>query len=234
MCIRDRYDRTAEAYQSLGAMLDGSAAAEAVAALRAKIEARDAANSNEVDAAADPAPVKKGKLSAEEQAAEDAAIAREADKAASLEAAAKKQAEADEAALAAANVSWLERIEERALPLEWTPLMYAAARGSDENVRLLIEAGADVNVKDIHGLTPLHKASGAKRGAVKIEVRAAPTVLGTRHTHAQSRTVTHSHAQSPDCAMHARARVARAPPPRVRPHHVCAPVACATPTDPTS
>jgi len=38
---------------------------------------------------------------------------------------------------------------------QFTPLMYAAARGENECVKLLMEAGADVNARDEHGNTAL-------------------------------------------------------------------------------
>lgn len=168
-------------------MLDGSDSAEAVAAVRARIEARDAAKAAaeeaanaeaaEAAAAAAKAPPKKGKQSAEELAAEEAAAAAEAEAAAQAAAAkaaeAAAQAAADDAEIAKANVNWADpsRLEERALPLEWTPLMHAAARGESGNVELLIAMGADINVKDTQGMTPLHKAAGsATGGAAKVEL----------------------------------------------------------------
>ncbi|MDR2171537.1 MAG: ankyrin repeat domain-containing protein, partial [Planctomycetaceae bacterium] len=36
-----------------------------------------------------------------------------------------------------------------------TPLHDAAERGRPEMLTILLEAGADVNAKDIHGMTPL-------------------------------------------------------------------------------
>jgi len=168
-----QYDRLATTYHDLQALLDGTAAAEAVAAVRAKQEERralkeeEAAAAAEAEAAAQAAtkPPKKGKVTKEQQEAEDAAAAqREAEAAAARaveEAAEAEQAAADAASLEAANVNWLAKLEERVVPLEWTPLMFAAARGGGANVRALLKAGANVHVRDIHGTTPLHKAAAA-------------------------------------------------------------------------
>jgi ankyrin repeat protein len=41
----------------------------------------------------------------------------------------------------------------------WTPLPFAAGNGHKEIVELLIAEGADVNVKDNNGWTPLHTAT---------------------------------------------------------------------------
>ena len=166
------YDRTAETYHSLQKMLDGSAAAEAVAAVRARLEARDAAKAAaaaaaEESAAAEEAakkpPPKKGKLSKEEEEAEaatEAAAAAQAQAEAQAEAdAAAAQAEADAKELVAAGINWLDHIEDRALPYEWTPLLFAAARGEDRSVELLLAAGASVHVTDLYLSTPLHKAA---------------------------------------------------------------------------
>lgn len=49
---------------------------------------------------------------------------------------------------------------------DWTPLHVAADRGNLEIVRLLINSGADINVRNSDGRTPLHLA--AKGGYVKI------------------------------------------------------------------
>ena len=40
----------------------------------------------------------------------------------------------------------------------WTPLHYAAARGQCEIVEMLINAGADLNIKDDYRQTPLYYA----------------------------------------------------------------------------
>ena len=173
------YDVKEQCYYPLAGMLDGSEAAKGVADLQAKIEAREAAKAAKAAAAAggeaEPPPAKKGKQTPEELAAEEAtaaeAEAKAAEAAAAQAAEDAKQAEEDEEAMGRVNVDWMSRLEERALPLEWTPLMYAAAKGDAENVRLLLEAGANVMVRDIHGSTPLHKAAGsARHGPQKCEL----------------------------------------------------------------
>ena len=176
------YDRKEQTYYELKGMLDGSLAAAAVASVRARIEAREAAKAQVAAAAAaaaaaaeaapaaaggKPAP-KKGKptpdeIAAEAAAAEAAAVAAKAKAEAEAEAEAVQAAE-DARQLAAANVDWLSRLEEKALPFEWTPLMFAASHGDAENVRILITAGANVNVKDACGSTPLHKAAADGKG----------------------------------------------------------------------
>ena len=50
-------------------------------------------------------------------------------------------------------------IEERALPLEWTPLQYACRTGSAADVQRLLDLGASVATRDVHGSTPLHQAA---------------------------------------------------------------------------
>ena len=37
-------------------------------------------------------------------------------------------------------------------PCQWTPLHYAARKGKEGTVQLLIEKGADINVKDSYGV----------------------------------------------------------------------------------
>ena len=58
-------------------------------------------------------------------------------------------------------------VDERALPLEWTPLQYAARHGSTDDVRRLLDIGADVSTRDVHGSTPLHNA--ARSGVEAVE-----------------------------------------------------------------
>jgi ankyrin repeat protein len=60
-----------------------------------------------------------------------------------------------------ANVDWQD--EEN---YNWTPLHWAAGYGRVEIARMLIDAGADVNVQDEWGKTSLHWA--ASRGKVEI------------------------------------------------------------------
>ena len=48
----------------------------------------------------------------------------------------------------------------------WTPLNYAVMSGEKEAVEVLIDNGADVNVKDKYGSTPLHDASLGKHNEV--------------------------------------------------------------------
>ncbi len=60
-----------------------------------------------------------------------------------------------------ANLDWQD--EEN---YNWTPLHVAAGYGRVEIARMLIDAGANVNVQDADGLTPLHVA--ALNGRVEI------------------------------------------------------------------
>jgi len=55
----------------------------------------------------------------------------------------------------------MESLEERALPYQWTVLQCVARSGSVEDLERLIETGADVNVTDVQGSTPLHAAARA-------------------------------------------------------------------------
>jgi len=61
-----------------------------------------------------------------------------------------------------------DELEERALPHQWSVLQCAARHGSASDLDRLIEAGADVNVADVYGSTPLHAAARAG-SAAKIE-----------------------------------------------------------------
>jgi hypothetical protein len=55
----------------------------------------------------------------------------------------------------------------------WTALLFAAVRGHDEIVRLLIEAGADVDAQNLDGATPLMAAAvSGERGIVEMLVAA--------------------------------------------------------------
>jgi ankyrin repeat protein len=60
-----------------------------------------------------------------------------------------------------ANLDWQDEDK-----YGWTPLHYAIDCGEVEIARMLIEAGADVNVQNEWGKTPLHRA--AMRGRVEI------------------------------------------------------------------
>jgi hypothetical protein len=112
-------------------------------------------------AAPQPPPAAQGgkksakELASEEEAAAAAAMAAEA-AAAEEEAAAAAEAEA-----ARQRMNWREHLEDRCAPYEWTPLMFAARHGSPEDLQLLLDAGASVNARDIHGATSLHKAACA-------------------------------------------------------------------------
>ncbi|KAL3914391.1 MAG: hypothetical protein SGPRY_007642 [Prymnesium sp.] len=68
-------------------------------------------------------------------------------------------ARADIAERRALKIDWRKHLEVRALPYEWTPLMYAVRHGCSEDVLHLIQARANVEVKDKYGVTPLHKAA---------------------------------------------------------------------------
>lgn len=174
------FDRQAQSLHSLpdllGVVREPTAeelAAKAAAEAEAKAEAERLEAERleaEAEAAAAAAKAKPKKLSAAEEAAlaeEEAAAAAEAKAKAEAEAAeaARKEAEAE-----AAKRMWLDRIEERCQPYEWTPLMFAARNGTAEAVDLLIEKGASVNVTDIHNATSLHKAAMTEKdGVAKIK-----------------------------------------------------------------
>jgi len=68
----------------------------------------------------------------------------------------------------AETVDEASELETRALPLQWTPLQHAARHGSVEDVKQLLDLGAEIQTKDVHGATPLHNA--VRSGdAVKVE-----------------------------------------------------------------
>jgi len=117
------------------------------------------------------APTGKKKMSAKEKAAEEEAAAARLrageERANEILAAAKAEVEE----MRATRVDWREHLEVRALPYGWTPLLFAARHGSYEDTIELIEAGANVNVKDVHGMTPVHKAAfvGGREGVKKMK-----------------------------------------------------------------
>ena len=61
-----------------------------------------------------------------------------------------------------------------------TPLHYAALRNNTEAVRILLQNGADVELKDKHGDQPIHKA--AKKGNNEY-VYVPRNILWTRFCH---------------------------------------------------
>ena len=148
-------------------------AAEVAAAAAAEVDPAAAAAAEAEAAEAAAAAGKAKKLSPAEQAAADEAAAEEAAKAAEEAAkAAEEEAAKAAAAAAEANYDWTARMEERCDVLEWTPLVFAARYGTEEDLQLLIDYGADVNVRDVHGATPLHKAATAGRAAGCAKMRA--------------------------------------------------------------
>lgn len=50
--------------------------------------------------------------------------------------------------------------------LHYSTIHYAAGQGSPETIRLLVERGANINIKDKYGRTPLHLLALFKRGEV--------------------------------------------------------------------
>eukprot|EP00966_Prymnesium_polylepis_P144342 3332951-Prymnesium_polylepis.1 len=81
-------------------------------------------------------------------------------------------ASAELKALQASRIIWRHHLEVRALPHEWTPLMYAVRHGGALEVAQLIEAGANVHATDKYGCTPLHKAAhiGGADGVAKAKL----------------------------------------------------------------
>ena len=150
-----------------------AAAAEAAARAQAEEEARLAAE--EAAKAARPGSGKgKKKSPAELKADEEATAAAETERRAAEEAAAAAEAERlrqEEAK----KVNWMEHLEDRCQPYQWTPLFFAARDGSAEDVKLLLECGASVHARDTHGATPLHKAActGGKRAVAKLQALAS-------------------------------------------------------------
>ena len=177
-----QFDREEEKMNSMQELLGvGPPAAEPTAEEIAAEEAA-AAKAAEEAAAAEaaakaerPGSGKGKKKSPAEQKAEEEAAAAEAEAAA---AAAEEAAAAEAARLAAeeaARTNWIEHLEDRCAPYEWTPLMFAARSGSVEDLELLLELGADVHVRDTYGATPLHKAAcaGGKKAVAKIQALVA-------------------------------------------------------------
>jgi len=152
------------------AMAEAAAQAEAEEMKSLPDKERKAAEAKAAKAAKETKAKASKKKSKEELAAEkaevEAAIAAEAE-------AARAEAEEEEALRqkAAEQPNWLDNLELRCLPNEWTPLFYAARHGSDTNVRLLLSLGADAIARDKRGATPLHKAAiaGGAEGTAKIK-----------------------------------------------------------------
>lgn len=188
-----QFDRKALALHSLPELLGlggppAPTAEELAAAAEAERQAEAERKAAEAEAAAaaeaEAAAASKGKAK-KISAAEEAAAA-EAAAAAAAEAEAKAKAEAEakaasEAAAAAAKVNWRDRLEDRCLPYEWTPLMFAARHGTAEAVDLLVQAGASVNARDLHHATSLHKACVGAEAVAKIQslVRAGADLEAT-------------------------------------------------------
>ena len=57
-----------------------------------------------------------------------------------------------------------------------TPLVKAAERGHTDGVKLLLDAGADKDVKDMDGKTPLDWAAGSDTDIVKLLLDAGAEV----------------------------------------------------------
>ena len=173
-----QYDRKALALHSLPTLLGVGGpspeelAAKAAAEAKAEAERKAKEEAEAAEAAAAEAAKAKGKPK-KLSPAEEAALA----EAAAAEAAAKQAKEEEEERLrkeaeeeeARKRVNWKDRLEERCLPYEWTPLMFAARHGTAESVQLLIEAGASVNARDIHNSTSLHKACIGAESVKKIQ-----------------------------------------------------------------
>lgn len=174
-----QFDRKAQALHSLPSLLGmetGPTEAELAAAAEAEAAAKAAQLAAEVEAAAaaEAEAAAKSKAKPKKMSAAEEAAAAEAAAAEAAEAEAKAAAEAEanaaaEAAAAAARVNWKDKLEDRCQPYEWTPIMFAARQGTLEAITLLIEAGANVNAKDVHKSTALHKACIGGDGVTKIE-----------------------------------------------------------------
>jgi len=173
-------DRETKQLYTLHALLNPPDAEDEKAAFLAAAEG-EAMVVLEAARAESPAPEeaeggkKKGKQSAKEKAAEEEA------KAAKLREAQERADEIRSRALGeiterlANRVNWVERMEERALPYEWTPLIYASRHGTCEDMVTLLQYGANVHARDLHGCTALHKAAhvGRAEGVAKIKALVA-------------------------------------------------------------
>ena len=172
-------DRVTKEMHSLDVLLKPVNEEEEAAAIMATAEAEAEAVLQAAERAASPDAADEGakakKKSAKEQAAEAEAVA-------ARQREAEERAEAIRAAAVAeveerkrTRVNWLDLLEERAMPYEWTPLMYAARHGCCDDMMKLIRAGANIHVRDLHGCTPLHKAAyvGGADGVAKIKALVA-------------------------------------------------------------
>ena len=64
--------------------------------------------------------------------------------------------------------------------LERTPLHFATIRDNSETVRVLLDAGADPNGRNVGGRTPLHLAKGSDTVQILLGAGANPNASGRR------------------------------------------------------